>query len=472
MPSRHRNAPRDLLTSAFARWQVLLIASLALGLLGGALVSRKPSDAVILCVVAIGIVGLAMSGERAFPLAITVVAVAPWYPFISEGAESPIVKQKVLCAALAAAPLAPWLWSLAISGRRARPSRAALLMGILYAGLTVLIFSTLGSVSALINSKIVGFLFLGVTFLCARRFGDGRGWLSAAFFGLVLLLLMGADAAVRAPGGRVGYFVGYPITYGALVIGLLPAAAIYALQRSRLLAGGLMAAAAALLILSESRSSWVAATVLLIVVLALQVRAGNVRGMVAIVSIVVALGVLIAGTGSLSGIVEQKLSSNITKTQSVTHREYSYGYAFHAIGREPLFGAGAPGSAALESANETNIGALDNGYLSISVDLGLVGLLAAIVPLGVAIRVIARCLRLGITPRYELALALGILGMSVVTIFYDSFYWAQIDLLLGAMGGVLSVRLASLAHTAAADDAAAIAGRQPRMARLTLRRSV
>jgi hypothetical protein len=31
--------------------------------------------------------------------------------------------------------------------------------------------------------------------------------------------------------------------------------------------------------------------------------------------------------------------------------------------------------------------------------------------------------------------------MAVVTIFYDSFYWAQIDLLLGAMGGVLSVRL-------------------------------
>jgi hypothetical protein len=31
--------------------------------------------------------------------------------------------------------------------------------------------------------------------------------------------------------------------------------------------------------------------------------------------------------------------------------------------------------------------------------------------------------------------------MAVVTAFYDSFYWAQIDLLLAAMGGVLSVRL-------------------------------
>ena len=34
--------------------------------------------------------------------------------------------------------------------------------------------------------------------------------------------------------------------------------------------------------------------------------------------------------------------------------------------------------------------------------------------------------------------------MAVVTIFYDSFYWAQIDLLMGAMGGALSYRLRSI----------------------------
>jgi hypothetical protein len=31
--------------------------------------------------------------------------------------------------------------------------------------------------------------------------------------------------------------------------------------------------------------------------------------------------------------------------------------------------------------------------------------------------------------------------MSIVGAFYDIFYWAQIDLLLFAMGGVLSARL-------------------------------
>jgi len=65
------------------------------------------------------------------------------------------------------------------------------------------------------------------------------------------------------------------------------------------------------------------------------------------------------------------------------------------------------------------------------------------------LRVLGRCVRLGVTPQFELALALGILGMAIVTIFYDSFYWAQIDLLFGAMGGVLSVRLAQIAPVAA-----------------------
>ncbi len=441
MRTRQRNAPRELLSSAFSHWQTLLVCALALGLIGGALVARKPSDAVIVCVVTGGIVALAMGGDRAFPFAVVLIAVIPWYPFISESAESPIVKQKVLCAAVAAAPLAPWLWSLAVGGRRTLPSRGALLLGVLYAGLTILIFDTVGHVSALINTKIVGFLFLGVTFLCARRFGEGRGWLSAAFCGLALLLLMGVDAAVRAPSARVGYFVGYPITYGALVVGLLPAGALFAFQRSRLLAGVLTAATAVLLILSESRSSWAAIVVMLLLVVILQMRAANARGVFAISAAAVIVVVVVAATGSLSGIVERKLSSEITKTQSVTHREYSYGYAFNAIGREPLLGAGVPGASAVESANETNIGALDNGYLSISVDLGLVGLLAAIVPLAIALRAIGRCLRLGVTPRYELALALGVIGMSVVTVFYDSFYWAQIDLLLGALGGVLSVRL-------------------------------
>ncbi len=419
---------------------------MVLGLLAGVLTERALSYALILSVVLFSVIGLAMMGDRAFPWALVAVAVAPWYPFIAESAEPPIVRQKVLCAAIAAAPLAPWLWSLGIGGRRTRPNRRALLVGVLYAGLAVLIYNTLGSVSALIESGIVGYLMIGVTFLCARRFGAGDGWPAAAFAGVVVLALLGADAYKRAPSLRVGYFTGYPITYGALVVGLLPLALLFAYRRSRALAAGLAAASAVLLIFSESRSSWVAVSVVVIFVVVLQTRAGNFKTLAAVASVLAIVTALVLGTSSLHHIVEEKLSAKVSSTSSVTHREWSYGYALETIGHAPLFGAGAPGYSAKEAANKTSIGAIDNGYLSISVDMGLVGLIAALIPIAVALRALGRCLRFGRTPALELALALGIVGMAVVTIFYDSFYWAQIDLLLAGMGGVLSTRVAGIAR--------------------------
>lgn len=465
MSSERFTQPNRRLGGRLAPWQLALGVAASLGLVAGVLAERKPSTALIVCICIAGVIGLAMLGERAFPWAIVLVAVTPWYPIVAEAAEEPIVKQKVLCAAIAGAPLVPWLWSLALGGRRTRPSSQALLMGILFGGLAFFIYETLGSFSKLIDSKIVGFVFAGVTFLCARRFGEGRGWLASAFGGLLVLGLLGAYAYAKS-GGRIGYFSGYPITYGALVVGLLPAALLFALQRSRLLAAGVAGGTGALLIFSESRSSWVAATVILILAVALAARAGNVRALAAAGAVVGVLIVLILGTGTLHKIVEQKLSAKITTSQSVTHREWSYGYAFETIGKEPVLGAGTPGFSAEEAANKTSIGAIDNGYLSISVDMGLIGLFAALIPIGVALRVIGRCLRLGVTPRQDLALALGIVGMAVVTVFYDSFYWAQIDLLLGAMGGVLSVRLASIGRAAPGPLSRARAAMAPRVPRV------
>ena len=434
------------------------------------MVARKSSDAILLCILIVAVLGLAMLGERAFPWAVVIVSVAPWYPFISGSGEveGPIFKQKVLCAAIAAAALLPWLWSLALGGRRTRPSRGALLMGVLFGSLALLIYQTNGSASELINTKVVGFLFIGVTFLCARRFGEGRGWLAASFAGLALLLLMGAYAYLKAPSDRVGFFAGYPITYGALIVGLLPAALLFASRRSQLLAAAVAVASAALLVFSESRSAWIAVTVLLVVVVVLQARAANYRALAYVASIVVILSALIVGSGSLHKVIERRLSSTITSSQSVTHREFSYGYAFSNIEQRPIFGAGEPGFSAEESANKTTIGALDNGYLSISVDMGLVGLFAAIIPLAVALRVLGRCLRFGVAPQLELALVLGIIGMAVVTIFYDSFYWPQIDLLLGGMGGVLSTRIARIAPVSAPAPGLRAAYRRGRRARVKL----
>lgn len=433
MSERLREIPR--------RYPYAVATTGALGAIAGFLAARHPSMAALLALCLVALPALAVLGDRAFPWAIALVAVIPWYPLVAHEATAPIVKQKVLCAAIAAAVLVPWLWSIARGGPRTRPSRGALLLGVLFAAFTVLIYQTLGSASKMIDSQVVGFLFLGASFLCARRFAAPSAWLAPAFVGLLVLALFGLDAYRSAPGNRIGYFVGYPITYGALVVGLLPAALVFAYRRSRLLAGATLAASGALLILSESRSSWVAAAAMLIAVVLLQTRRGNLRALAAVIVGAAIVGGLVLSTESLHRIVEQKLGSKLTSSQSFTHRAWSYGYAIKEIGREPLLGAGAPGFSAGESANRTSIGAIDNGYLSISLDMGLIGLAAAIVPLCVAIWFLARCLYFGLAPPVELALALGIVGMGIVTIFYDSFYWAQIDLLLGAMGGVLSVRM-------------------------------
>ncbi|MGH2903349.1 MAG: O-antigen ligase family protein [Solirubrobacteraceae bacterium] len=438
------------MSNAIRRPQIAIVGAIALGLLAGAIGQRQPSTALLLCVGIVAIVGLAMLGDRAFPWFIVVVAVAPWYPLAATEASQQVVKQKVLCAAVAGAVLAPWLWSLAFGSRRTKPNRFALLMGVLFAGFTVLIYETLGSVSMMIDPQIVGFLFLSVAFLCGRRFVDPRGWPAAAFFGFAVLALLGLNAYLSSPGNRVGYFTGYPITYGALIVGLLPATLLFAVRRSRLLAGAVVAGGAALLILSESRSSWVAVAVLLIIVVLVQARRGNVRTLAAVaVSALIVVG-LVLGTGSLHKIVEQKLSSKVTSSQSFTHRAWSYGYALEQIAQRPLLGAGAPGFAGKEASDRTSIGAIDNGYLSISVDMGLLGLAGALVPILVALYVLLRCLYMGLAPPLELSLALGVIGIAVVTAFYDSFYWAQLDLLLGAMGGVLSVRV----HRIGADGTA------------------
>ena len=287
-------------------------------------------------------------------------------------------------------------------GAQAGPSRSgAADGGVLYLGLAILIYETPRRHLGADQSGIVGYVFIGVTFLCARRFGDGEGLAGGVVRGLVALWLMGADAYLKAPSNRVGYFAGYPITYGALVVGAASGALLFAYQRSRLLAAGVAAASAALLIFSESRSSWVAVTVMLVVAALLQARAGNYR----------ALRRDRRGGRHPRGADRwARLAAQARRRKAQREdRHHPVGdpprvqlqlRASHTIGERPLFGAGEPGFSAQESANKTNIGAIDNGYLSIAVDMGLVGLdRGAASRSAVALRVLGRCLRFGVTPR-------------------------------------------------------------------------
>jgi O-antigen ligase len=415
------------------------LGAIALGVLSGAAVARHPTWAALLAIAVATFIGVTILGDRAFPWGIVLVVVAPWYPFISDVAAAPRVPQRVLCAAIAAAPLVPWMWSAAGGRLQRRPSRRALIYGLVFVCLTIAIYETLGGVKAMIESGTFGLLFAGVAFLCARRFADTAAWGAAAFTGLAALIAMGLAAYATNSAERVGYFVGYPITYGALIVGLLPPALVYAARRSQALAITTGAGAGLVLILSQSRSSWVAAVGVLLVLVVLLIRQARWRALRAVAALAAVAVVAILSSGSLHGIVERKLSANVSQTDSVTHRAWSYGYAVDQIRSRPVFGAGAPGYSARQAANQTDIGAIDNGYLSITVDTGVFGLAAVLVPIAVALSLLARWLWFAYAPPAEdLALALGILGMAIVTVFFDSFYWAQINLLLCAMAGTLS----------------------------------
>jgi O-antigen ligase len=426
------------------RW-VVLIAAVGLGLVSGAAVARHPSYAALLAIAVAALMGLLVLGDRAYAWAITLVAVAPWYPFINDVATAPRVPQRILCAAIAAAPLIPWLW--ASAGERGagarRPSRRALLYGLVFICLTISIHESVGGLQPMVESGTFGLLFAGVTFLCARRFAPvTSAWGPAAFAGLAALILMGLLAYAQDPGNRVGYFTGYPITYGALVVGLAPSALVFAARRSTALALVMGALSCLVLIVSESRSSWVAAVGVLVVLVLMLIRLKRWRALRAVAALAAVGLVAIMSTGSLHGIVERKLSASVAQSDSVTHRTWSYGYALGQIRQRPFFGGGAPGFSSAQAADQTDIGAIDNGYLSITVDTGLFGLAAVIVPILVALSLLGRWLWFAYDPPAEdLALVLGILGMALVTIFYDSFYWAQIILLLAAMGGTLSARV-------------------------------
>jgi len=428
--------------TAINRWRWAgLAGALVLGPIAGAMAARKPTVTLLLCLAVAGLFGLAMLGDRAFPWAVVLVVVAPWYPFVGDQALAPRVPQKVLVAAIVAGPVVPWLWSLASRTRRTRPNSVMLLYGLLFAGLGGIVYASVGNVKDMINSQVAGFVLAGFTFLCARRFTDARAWLAACFGGFVALSVMGALAFASAPSTRVGSFVGYGITFGALIVGLLPPALVFAAQRGRTLTIATAMAGAFMLIVSQSRSSWVATLALVLLVMVVLARVGDTRLLGAVgLGTATAIGLIFA-TGSLHSIVEKRLSSDVGSSEAVTHRAFTYHYGISQIGHRPVFGAAQPGYAAKQVGASTDLAAVDNGYVSIGIDMGLVGLAAVLFPLAMALRVLGRCLRSAITPPLELAMALAVIGMSIVGVFYDIFYWAQIDLLMFAMGGVLSARL-------------------------------
>jgi O-antigen ligase len=408
----------------------VLIAALA-----GAAVTRRPE----LALPGIGAIGfvlvLAVVGDRALAWLVTLGAVLPYFPLYLGLEGEAIVPTPLLPALILLTAAGPFAWSLATKRGGLPPTRGHLLLAAT-ALLTLALSLAQAGTDALSSFSSGGFLIGLATYICARRFPSADAWTAPAVVGLAVLLGWGAAEYTGNPDERIGWFTGYPILYAGLVVMLIPPAMVWAYRRSRALAAVLMAGSVLAIILSETRSAWLALVVMLLLVVALLIRSRRAGAVGLLVVALAALATAIATSSELSETLSTRLSARNLATESVTHRQFSYGYTLDRIREQPLYGRGVAGALKEDIEQRTGITAADNGFLSLAGDLGVLGLMLGLVPVGAAAVTVGRAWTGKVTDA-ELALAVGLIGLLVVTLFFDTFYWPQSAALMYAVSGVL-----------------------------------
>lgn len=404
--------------------------------MAGLAVALEPRAALLL--VAAQVVAFALVGLRGAALAwlVMIVVALPYYDLQQGSDEAARIPEWLIPGLGFLAVAAPWAWSLARGGRVRRPPAGVLLFTGVVLILLALSLTTVG-VGALAG-VLSGAFFAGTAaFLCARRVGRVEDWCPSAAAGLLALLAVAGVAFLAEPEGRLGSFTGYPILFAGLVVGLLPPALAYLYPRSRLLAFALAAASVTALIFSETRSAWLAAAVVLLVGMALLVRFGKASAALLVAMLSLALAALVMSSGALSTIVEERLSEESLAGESVTHRRSVYGYTAEKVLASPVVGERAPGESKAELDLRRGINAADNGFLALASDLGLLGLSIGLVPLVVALRSLRAFSRRAEASFAEISVTLGLVGLCVVTVFFDTYYWLQSSLLLFGFAGAL-----------------------------------
>jgi O-antigen ligase len=410
-------------------------AALLLALLAGAVVTRRPELAVPAIGGAAFVLGLAVLEERALAWFVTVAAVLPYFP-LTIGFEGEANVPSTLLPALLLLPAAgPFAWSIATRRAELPTTRGHLVLAASAVLVLLLSLSQSGS-EALTSLPSGGFLVGLATYVCARRFPRADDWLAPAAVGLAVLLGWGAAEFSMNPDERIGWFTGYPILYAGLLVMLLPPALAWSYPRSRALAAVLTGGSVLAVVFSQTRSAWLALVVMLLLVMALLIRRRRAGAVGLLLVAVVAVSAAIASSGELSEVLTSRLSAQELATSSVTHREFSYGYTLDRVQEDPLFGRGVAGALKEDIEARTGITAADNGFLSLAGDLGVLGLLLGLVPVAAAGATLARAWSEGVSDA-ELTLALGLVGMIVVTLFFDTYYWPQSAVLMYAVAGVL-----------------------------------
>lgn len=428
------------------RVNIAVVALGALSVVGAAAVSAlMPAIAGVMVLAGAVAVAAALLGQRSLPWLLVGVAVIPYFDYSAGFLVPPVVPRGLIVALVISVVLAPWAWSLLSHGPKHGRNVSELVLPSVLVVLGLISTRQLGAGDML---DIIPAAFFGGAFayLCAQRFPDVRDWGGPATAGLIVLLLTGAEAYLKSPGSRLGGFSGYPILYAALLVALLPSALLWTYKRAAYLAPLLAAGAAAAVVASETRSAWIAVVLMALAALVVTARQRRLR-VVGLIFVAMALaGTLIGWNDSLRGIVGERLSAPALTSEASTHRQSIYGFTADKLASSPLIGLGGPGAAKEELGGSTGIGASDNGYLALGSDLGLLGMAIGLIPAFMALLVLGRSAWGGDFEAERLAMALGLLGLAVVTVFFDIFYWPQSSLLAFGMAGVLAAGRATGPH--------------------------
>jgi O-antigen ligase len=413
------------------------VAAMLLAAIGGALVVKRPElapPAIAAGAVALSVVAL---GQAGFATLVVFGAVLPYYPFGYELSGETLVPVETLAALFLVLICAPLGWSFATE-RHQRPIRRTDVLAFAAVAFVIAVGAATAGTEVLTGLSSGGFTVGVVAYVAAKRFPEPRHWLLPAAVGLALLIAMGLFEYAGAPGSRIGTFSGYPILYATLVVLLLPPALAWAYPRSRLVAAGLAVGTVVVVILSETRSAWIALVVLLTLSFLFLFRMKRAATVAVLAVAVAALAALVATSQDLSEVIQTRLTSDTFQTDSFTHRQYSYGYTWDRFLESPLIGQGEAGALKADLERRTGLNAADNGFLSVAGDLGIIGFALAMLPLGIAVAALSRGWRSRAPDATRLALAFGLIGALVVTLFFDVFYWPQSSVLVFGMAGVLA----------------------------------
>jgi len=251
--------------------------------------------------------------------------------------------------------------------------------------------------------------------------------------------------AVRSGLARPSGTSTHPIEYGVVLTMCLPLAVVYAMHapRRRWLYQVLLGAIGFAIFLSLSRSAILCGGTALLALAATWSNRARLTAAAALLALFTSAYVMVPGLLGTLG----RLFTGLSNDTSVSSRTAAYDVAFQFVGRSPVLGRGY-------GTFLPDYWILDNQYLLLLIEVGVVGLLALLALVAAAVVAAGRSVRLSdddFDREIARGLRAGVLAGAMGLAFFDTFSFPQSAGTLFLMIGLSGALRRLLAEAAEAD---------------------